>query len=629
MLDSLRKAAGTWVAKLLLLLLVVSFAIWGISGQLLTGTGSSSVVTAGGTKVSLLDYRLAYDRQLQMISQQLGQRITREQAAMFGIDQQVLTQLTAGAVLDEQARLIGLGVSRDKIAQLTAEDPAFRGAGGQFDRRQFEFVLNQVGMRPEDYFRNREQVAVRQQIVEAVSDGLKAPDTFLRAVSLYQGENRTIEYVTLQKSIIGTVAAPADDVLAKWFEDNKTRYAAPEYRKIAYVKLEPEDIADAASISDEDVAKDYEANKKRYTTPETRTIEQLVFSDKAAADAAAESIRGGSSFDSVVTAQGKTMADIQLGTFEKDKVADAAVADAAFKLSLNEVSPVVDGAFGPVLLRVTDIKPEVVKPLSEVGEQIRKDLALVEANTQLLNVHDSYEDARASGQTMEEAAAAAKLKVVTVEAVDRNAQDPAGTVLSTIPSSRELLQGAFETQPNVENPPLSLGSSGFVFYEVKEVTPARDRTLDEVKDKVVADWIAEESDRLFSTKAAELEKRVKDENSLDTVATELGLEKQVKRGLRRGAEDVDLGPDGAAAVFAVAQNGAGVTTPADGNTKILFRVTEVFEPAGAGAEAVSVENRQAYASGMADDLLDQLVARLQGEFAVTTNPTAIQQALSF
>lgn len=629
MLDSLRKAAGTWVAKLLLLLLVMSFAVWGISGQLMTGGGGNAVITAGNTEVTVADYRLAYDRQVQVMSQQLGQRITREQATMFGIDQQVLAQLTAGAVLDEQARRIGLGVSRDKIAELTAEDPAFRGSSGQFDRQQFEYVLRQVGMRPEDYFRNREQVAVRQQIVEAVSDGMKAPDTFLRAVSLYQGENRTIEYVTLQKSIVGTVAAPADDVLAKWFEANKAKYAAPEYRKIAYVKLEPADIADPSAITDEDVAKDYEARKKRFTTPETRTIEQLVFADKAAADTAAESIRGGSTFDSLVTAQGKTMADVQLGTFEKDKVADPAVAEAAFKLALNEVSPVVEGAFGPVLLRVTDIKPEIVKPLSEVGPQIRQDLALAEANTQLLDVHDRYEDARAAGQTMEEAAAASKLQVVTIEAVDRNAQDPTGNVISTIPASRELLQGAFETQPNIENPPLALGSNGFVFYEVKGVTPAHDRSLDEVKDKAVADWINEETDRLFSTKAAELEKRVRDNNSLDPVAGELGLEKQIKRGLKRGAEDVDLGPDGAAAVFAVPQDGAGVVAPADGNTKLLFRVTEVFEPAGAGADAVAAEDRQAYASGMADDLLDQLVSRLQGEIGVTTNPAAIQQALSF
>ena len=60
----LRNAAGTWVAKLLLLLLVVSFAVWGISGQMVGGFGGNAVITAGGTTVSPNEYRLAYDRQI-------------------------------------------------------------------------------------------------------------------------------------------------------------------------------------------------------------------------------------------------------------------------------------------------------------------------------------------------------------------------------------------------------------------------------------------------------------------------------------------------------------------------------------------------------------------------------------
>jgi len=629
MLDSLRKAAGTWVAKLLLGLLVVSFAVWGISGTMLTGTGGNNVLTAGNTNVSITDYRLAYDRQVQVMSQRLGQRLTREQATLLGIDNQVISQLAAGAVLDEQASRIGLGVSRDKVAALTTEDPAFRGPSGQFDRMQFDFVLRQVGMRPEDYFRNREQVAVRQQIVEAVSDGMKAPDTFLRAVALYQGENRTVDYVTLPKSIIPTVAAPAEDALKTWFDQNKAKYAAPEYRKISYVKLEPSDISDPSTITDEDVAKDYEANKRRYTTPETRTIEQLVFANETDATAALNAIRAGGTFDAAVTAQNKTMADVALGTFEKDKVADAAIGEAAFALALNTPSDVISGAFGPVILRVTDIKPEVVQSLDEVKEKIRSDLALREANTQLLDVHDKYEDARAGGSTMEEAAANLKLKVNTVEAVDRNAQAPDGTVISTLPASQDLLAGAFETSANIENPAINIGTSGFVFYEVKEVTPARDRTLDEVKDKVIADWIAEETDRQFSTKVAELEKRLRDQKDLDAIATEFAQTKQTKRGIKRGAEDAELGADGVTAVFAVADGGVGSAVTPDGSARNLFQVTEVFEPAGAGADAVPEQNQAAFASGMADDLLDQLVAKLTTEYGVTTNPVAIQQALSF
>lgn len=629
MLSALRNAAGTWVAKLLLMLLVLSFAVWGISGQLDGGLGGNAVITAGDTKVSPVEYRLAYDRQIAVLSQQFGTRLTREQARAVGVDEQVLAQLAAGAVLDEQASQLGLGLSQDKLAQLTMSDPAFQGPDGRFNRQQFEYVLRQVGMRPEDYLRNRGQVAIRQQIVEAVSDGLKAPDTFLRAVALYRGEDRTAEYIVLSKSLVEPVEEPADAALSEYFEQNKQRYGAPEYRRIAYASLVPEAIADENAISDEQVKEDYDSNVARFTTPETRTIEQIVFGDRQAAEAALDSIRAGATFDSVATAQGKTAADTLLGTFTKDRVPDPSVAEAAFALQTNEVSQVVDGAFGPVLLRVTQITPEVIKSLAEATPEIRKEMALAEANRVLLDVHDSYEDSRAGGDSLRDAAAKLGLEVVTVEAVDRAAQRPDGSIVGDLPESRDLLEAAFQAEQGIENPPISVGSTGYVFYEVEGITPARERTLDEVKDRVVADWKAAEIDSRLAAKAADLERRLKDGASLDILATELGLEKQTKRGLKRDSDDVDFGRPGVVAIFSVAEGEAGVVAAPTDDAQIVFKVTEVFEPAGADASSIPEDAQQSFASGMADDLLDQLVAKLQGQYGVTVNRSAIEQALAF
>jgi peptidyl-prolyl cis-trans isomerase D len=524
---------------------------------------------------------------------------------------------------------MGLGLSQDRLALLTAEDPAFRGPDGKFDRRQFEFVLQQIGMRPEDYIRNREQVAIRQQIVEAVSDGMSVPDTFLKAVALYQGEDRTVDMIVLPPALVEPIEAPADDVLAAWFEDNKIRYEAPEYRKLSYVKLEPEDIADPRAIADDQVRQDYEDNIASYTTPERRTIEQVVFANTEAAQIALDRVRGGATFEETVAAEGKSMLDVQLGTLEKSRVADPAVAEAAFGLAENEISGIVEGAFGPVILRVTEIEEEKVQPFEEVADNIRMELALAEAGDVLFDVHDGYEDARASGATMAEAAEKTGLKMVTVEAIDRTGRTPDGTVVNDLPQSRDMLREAFETEAGVENPPLSLGSSGFVFYEVDAVTPRRERSLDEVRDEVVADWSAVERDDRLSSKAKELEKRVADGATLDEIASELTLEKQTKRGLRRGAEDADFGAAGVAAVYGVAPGGVGTVAAPTGDAQILFKVVEAFEPAGASAESVPPENRENFRAGLADDLLDQLVTRLRDEYGVTVNQAAIQQALSF
>jgi peptidyl-prolyl cis-trans isomerase D len=282
-----------------------------------------------------------------------------------------------------------------------------------------------------------------------------------------------------------------------------------------------------------------------------------------------------------------------------------------------------------VLLRVTEIKPEVVKPLTEVAADIRKQLAVSEATRILLDAHDSYEDARAGGATLAEAAAKLNLKVVTVDAVDRQALRPDGKIVDDLPESPELLKQAFETEVGIENPAINIGSTGYVFYEVQDVTGARDRTLDEVHDKVVADWKAAEAEKRLDAKASELAKQVKDGAALDTVAADLKLEKQTKRGVKREADDADFGKEGVAAMFALAEGGSGMVPSPGGDGRIVFKVAEVFEPAGAGPDAVPEDARKSFASGLSDDLLDQLVARLQSEYDVTVDQSAIQQALAF
>lgn len=629
MLGSLRDAAGSWLAKGLLSILVLSFAVWGISGRM-TGqlAGHESVVTVGGTTVSVNDYRLAYDRQVNAMSQQFGQRLSREQVTGLGIDNQVLAQLVSGAVLDEQARKLGLGLSENRLADLTRDDPAFKGPGGQFDRQTFDYMISQAGMRPQDYLANRAKVAVRQQIVEAVSDGMKAPDAFLRAVALYRGEDRTVDYLVLPKSLVEPIAAPSDSVLSDYFEKNKKTYAAPEYRKFVYARLDPEDIMDTTGITDAQVEDDYKKNTALYTTPETRTIEQLVFKSADAANAALDSLKAGATFDKLVTAEGKTEADTQLGTLSRDKIADKAVADAAFALAVNEVSPVVQGSFGPVLLRVTEITPEVVKSEAEVAEQIRKDLALTEANRILLDVHDSYEDSRAGGDTFEEAAAKLKLKVQTVEAVDRTGQTPDGTVVNGLPASADLIKAVFDAEVGTENEGLPTAENGYVFYQVDAITPARDRTLDEVRAKVVADWTRDETKRQLSEKAQGLKKRLDSGETLDAIAAELKLEKQTKRGVKRDTDDADFGREGAAAMFSVGQGGTGLTDAPTDEAQILYKVVEVVEPAGADASSVPEDLQKSFATGFSDDMLDQLVAQLQSQYQISVDQIAISQALA-
>lgn len=474
MLDTLRNAARTWVAKALLLLLVVSFGVWGVSSSVITDS-SDSVITVGGQSVSASEFRLAYQRRLAELSRQFGTQLTTEQARALGVVNQVYSQLSAGAALDELSDQMNLGLSQDRLAQLIAEDPAFTGAGGRFDRQVFTSLLRNAGLREQDYILERSKVAVRSQIVEATADGFKAPQVLVDALRAYRNETRSIDYLLLTNANIDPIAPPAEDVLASWFESVKTRYNAPEYRRFVYVKLEPADIAEPASISDEAIREDYERRKASFDIPGTRTIEQLTFETREMADAAAEELAQGTSFDQLVTDQGRTATDVLLGDFTRASVPDPALAEAAFAVEKDGgTTAVVDGAFGPVILRVTNIKLDSSRTFDEVKEGIRADLAQAAASEDILNVHDRFEDLRGSGASLAEVAKEMNLKLVEVPLVDNRGLDTSEKDVE-LPNGAELLSEVFQTDVGVEAMPLNVGNDGYLWFEVADIVPAREQ----------------------------------------------------------------------------------------------------------------------------------------------------------
>ncbi|TAA61634.1 peptidylprolyl isomerase [Shinella sp. JR1-6] len=628
MLEALRRASQTWVAKALLIVLVGSFAVWGVSSSLVTGT-ANSVVTVGDVSVSPTDFRLAYERQVATMSQRFGMRLNAEQARAFGIENQVFAELVAGAALDQLSRDMNLGLSEGRLAQLIADDPAFRGVNGQFDRMAFSSVLRNAGLRENDYINNRSQVAIRAQVVEAVSDGYKAPDVLTAALRQYRSEARTIDYLILSNANIDPVKAPGDDVLAPWFEENKAKYRAPEYRKVVYVSLEPKDIVDTAAITDEALQADYEKNKDKYRTPATRTIEQLTFADRASADAAVAKLASGTTFDAIVAEQGKTAADVLLGDFTEANVPDQKFAAPAFAVAENGgTTPVIDGTFGPIILRVTNIRPENTKTFDEVKEDLRNELALSEAADGILAVHDRLEDARAEGLSLAEAAAKNNLKAVTIDAVDAQGNDQKGEEITGLPEKAALLGEVFKTDVGTETQPINVGREGYAWFEVLDVIPDRDRTLDEVRERVVADWTAEQQRQTLAKKAEELAERVRKGGDIAAIAGELGMAVENKAGLNRGAQDPVLSPVAVAAAFAGPLGHVANTPGVDGEGQILLKVTEVN--AETATDALSGDEQQiaAVARASGDDILDQMVSALQTSYGVSINRTLAEQSIA-
>ncbi len=632
MLELLRQSVGGWIAKIFIGLLVISFAVWGVSDVFIGGAGNA-VISVGETRVSPVDYRLAYDQQVNGFSRQLGRPLNREEARSLGVEANVLNQLVAGAVLDETARRMGLGLSDDHLAGLIGDDEAFHDASGQFSRDQLALVLRRVGMGEEDYVRNRQAFAVRSQIIEGVSAGAQIPQAFIDAYDVYRNQRRRFEYVTIGTDALDQAPSPSPSDLSAYYDANRETYVAPEYRQLAIVKLEAEDIADPEALADEEVAAAYEERKAGFTEAERRNIQQLSFTDPAQAQAASDRLKAGELFETVMADLGQDPAQVDLGFFAKRDLPDINLADAAFTLPLNEPSDVVEGIFGPVIMRIIEIQPERTLPLSEVEDELREDLALSKAADELFDAFDRLEDERAAGDTLAEAAGKLGLGVRVIDAIDQAGNAPDGTALADIPEQARLLAEAFQTGEGVETDALPIGSAGFVWYEVRSVTPERQKPLDEVEAQVREAWIAAETTAQIREIADALRERIDRGGDFAGAAAEMlpvgtdgePVTPQTSAEMTRIDSSPELPNRAVEAGFGAAKGKAVVAHGAGDVDQVVLRVADII--AGSGA-AIETQERSQLDDAVANDLLGQLVNDLREQETVSINRQAIEAALT-
>ncbi len=621
MLNSLRTFVGSWVAKILLVLLVGSFALWGISGSLLSQGDINTVATVGETKIPARDFLAAYSRNIAPVEQQAARRITREEARAIGVEQRSLSDVVAFATLDEYARRAGLALSEDTLAREIASNPAFQNADGNFSRDLFTRAVYNARMRESDFIKSQNQASIRGQLTSGFAAGQILPDALGDAVSQFANEARQFDYVTIRPTVVVPALRPEQAALNEYFASNTAAYRAPEYRNLDVLELSPELIADENAINDEDITADYEARRASYDTPETRRLEQVVFADREKAQEVLTKVEGGLFFKAAVEEAGLTLND--LGTVVRSSLPDA-VGDAAFSLGLNEVSDVIDGPFGPTLLRVTEVQAGSTRSLEEVSAEIRADLALRLAADRINDLFEAVEDARAGGRGLADIAAEFDLNVQNVGWVDSQSRNKDGAVVSDVPGSQEVLQRAFQTEVGLAGSAVEPEANEYVWFDVLGIEEARDRTLEETQERVIADWQRNQRAEDIAERAKVIETRLKAGETLFDVAKSEGLNVQKTDLLKRNDQADAFSRE---VVLEGFNGGEGhiFTHQLEGDTgKIVAKVARVTEEGEPLAEAQLDQLNQA----AADDLLNQLIARLQDEYAVTQNPQAVDYALT-
>ena len=606
-------------------LLIASFAVWGIGDIFQVHPGQATIAEVGDAKIEQQEFARNLGRELNRLSNRVGQRIDPEQARALGVVDQVVGQMIGRALFDQKVADLGLTVSDDLIRRRIVEDPTFRNEAGQFDRARFAQALLLSNLSEQEYLASLRRDILREQLLGGISEATPAPNTLAESLYAYRSETRTARVLRVPKETIQDLPEPDEAALAAFHKEFSSSFMAPEFRTLTYIHLRAEDLLAEISIPESELRAEFEARRDEFGVPEKRRVQQIVFDDEDAAVAAMDRFRGGANFDTV--AQETTGdAPVDLGLIERDDL-PGGLGDEAFRIGQGDVGEPVDTGLGWHILNVTEIIPGEAPEFEKAREQLRDDLAMTQAIDGMVSLANQLDDELAAGANMDEAASVLNVKAVRIEAMDREGRDPQGTVIGDLPQE-QFLEIAFDTSPGEDSLLTETSDGGFFILRVDGVTPAQLRPLDDVRDEVAELW--RDARRAEKTReiAVRLAERARNGESLEEMGTAEGYAVEMTEPLTRFESDParSFAPALAGKLFALAPREIDTVAAPAGH--LVFELVEIAAADSASRSTEVTALRNSLSTAMRNDLLEQFMAGLRTEYGVTINQTSIDETLA-
>lgn len=603
-------------------LLVISFAVWGIA-DIFTGYGSQTVVKVGDIEVDPQEYLRVQREVVQSMSQQAGERLTLQQARGMGLDSRVMDQLIGGAAVDSHAQALHLGISDDALLKEIMKDPGLQDSSGQFSPAMFQQVLRAIGMSEQEFLETQRQRNLRRQLLSTLGEGITVPEVLINALDTYNNQTRTLRYMLVPEDSVPASPEPTETELKTYYDNHVAVFTDPEFRKIGILSVTPQTVKDQVDLSEDELKKTYEAEKAKFDKPEKRHIWQISFPSEEAAQEAYDKIQGGEDFEAIAKAQNLDSTDIDLGVLAHDQMADKVLADKAFALEENKVSEPVKGQLGAIaLLRVSNVIAGKESTFEEAKPEIEKALLADRAENAILDLHDKIEDERASGATLAEVAKKLGLKYRVIDQVSRQGNAPDGKPVADIPDKDKLLGDAFASDVGIENDPIDAGDDGFFWYEVAEITPQQVKPFDQVKDDAAKLWRRDDRQARLAAFTDKMVDELKTGKSFQDVAKEIGTDVETTVPLKRTGIALNVLPPAVKQAFALPAKGFGSAEAGVQGARIIFQVDAIHpaEPLPAPAKAQLEQRLKLYVS---DDVLAQYFDALQDRYNVSVNTAVI------
>jgi len=569
MLDSLRVFAKSWPGKIMGGFLLVGLAGFGIN-NIITDIGTNTVARVGSAEINSRQFLRAYQNEINAVAQQIGTMPTGEQAIAMGIPTVVLQDLSQNAALSQMADTFGMGVSEDKLGEMLRKDPSFQNSLGVFDPSAFTQVMQMSGMTEAEYFQGQGEAAKRQQLVLSLFGDTRLPAAAVELLNGYVGDKRSIDYFLLGENNVEAPAEPTEEELAAYLGEHQAEFRTVETRRVQMLRLSAADLAAKKTVSEDAIAAEYERSKANLSRAERRTIQQVVLNaDQQTAFEAG--LAAGTPFDTLVAEAGLTPTD--LGTLSQAEITDTRLAQAAFGLAEGSFA-IIDGVAGKRAVHVSSVEAGGVPALDAVRAQVAETVALNQARNELAEVQDQIEELRAAFRPLPEIAERFGLDLYEADVTASGAELSVLPDLAAEDQSR-IAQAIYRAEPGALTASISLAGNGNLWFDLESVEPARDQTLDEVRDRVAAALTEERVHDAVLAAQAEAVKRLDAGEALADIAESYNVFPQFSIPFGRfGATDGTIDATVASAVFAGGADHHGAAVSQNGDY-IVFQVSDV------------------------------------------------------
>lgn len=623
MIQTLRNNASSWLVKILLALLVLSFAVWGIGDFFRDAPPDTIVATVGTVEIDLDTFNAEFQRQV-AFERENNDDYTTEDALSDGLVGDVLDRLVNQALLLQLGADIDLAIPDEVVATQIRSDPRFRGATGQFDNQQLLFFLANRNLSEAAYV---EQVRreIQQGVVQlSVLRGAWVPAILGDALFAYRQEARIADIVTIPYTAITDLPEPSETDLRSFHSQNGELFTAPEYRNLTVVAIQPEDYADGISVTDDEVTDAYDRQQTRFVAAERRQFDQVILADETqAADLAAAAQSTGSLADALAN---RDDTDAQIIPLDWSTRADmfGELADAAFALPDGGISDPLQTPFGWHVLQVTGIEAEQVQPLEDVADQLRREIRIERALDIVFEQGYALEEELLAGVDLEEAAQVLGMTVTRIAPIAADGSFQPGSQPSDLPNLSLIAETAFDIDQGDTSGLVQTDNNFDFVVRVDGIVPPTVRPFDEVRDAVLAAWRNDARGQRAAQRAELAEQRLAAGNDPASVASEFGGTAAVSPALLRdGSNRGDLTEAVIERLFAMQIDD--VETVDDGANQLVIRLDTIERPEPDADDVAyqSVQSRTENAMGT--ELLAQFYQQLRETIEVEVHQSVLDR----